>query len=168
MKRFFVSLFQLFLATLVTLVFLACQSTPDEIPEDLSKAQMFQRAQEEVDRGDYEDALRYYREFIRRNPDDRGSVMEAEYEIAYIAYKQEEYDVAQERFETMLAQYEADEAQTLPKWPRVLAVKLIEKIEEKRAEEEEPLIRTNLSTDETDDAAGDETEAAADDAADAQ
>jgi tetratricopeptide (TPR) repeat protein len=149
-KRYFVPFLQVGLALLVAMVFLACQSTPEEIPEDLSKAQMFQRAQEEVDRGNYDQALRYYREFIRRNPDDPGSIMEAEYEIAYIAYKQEEYDVAQERFETMLAQYEADEAGTLPEWPQVLAIKLIDQIEEKRAEDLEPLIRTNLSDDETD------------------
>lgn len=107
---------------------------------------MFQRAQEEVDDENYDLALRYYREFIRRNPEDRGSIIEAEYEIAYIAYKQEEYDTAERRFEALLAQYEADQANALPEWPEVLAVKLLDKIEEKRIAAEEPLIRTNANT----------------------
>jgi len=125
--------------TIVSLVFGAllllasCQSAPEEIPEGLSKAQMFQRAQEEVDRRNYEQALRYYDEFIRRNPDDPGSIIEAEYEIAYIAYKQEEYDTAEEKFETLLEQYDGERADQLPEWPQVLAVKLLDRIEEERA-----------------------------------
>jgi len=159
-KRYLVPTIQIVLALLLAALLSACQSTPEEIPEDLSKAQMFQRAQEQVDDGNYEEALRYYREFILRNPEDPGSIMEAEYEIAYIAYKQEDYDVAEERFQTMLAQYEADEAGTLPEWPRVLAVKLIDRIEEKRAEDMEPFIQTNLSDNGTDaDEATDEADA---------
>lgn len=119
---------------------LSCESAPEEIPENLSKAQMFQRAQEEVDNQNYDLALRYYREFIQRNPDDRGSIVEAQYEIAYIAYKQEDYDVAEERFEALLTQYEADQADSLPEWPEVLAVKLLDKIEEKRFEAQPILI----------------------------
>lgn len=118
---------------------------------------MFQRAQEEVDSGNYERALRYYNEFIRRNPDDRGSIIEAQYEIAYIAYKQEEYDLAEERFNALLAQYDADEANTLPEWPEVLAVKILDRIEEKRAEEEDSFFDFN-TRDESEDESADNAE----------
>ncbi len=93
--------------------------------------EMFQRAQEAVDQERWELALRYYREFIRRFPDDRGAIMEAEYEIAFIAYKQGDYEVAHNRFEALLATYEADQSGTLPEWPRVLSERLLEIIAER-------------------------------------
>ena len=125
------------LLTLVAAVILpvSCQSTPEEIPPDLSRMEMFQRAQEASDDGRYELALRYYREFIDRFPDDRGSIIEAQYEIAFIAYKQEQFDTAEERFRAILASYTADEGGSLPEWPRVLSEKLLEIIDERRREE---------------------------------
>ncbi|MFP4153606.1 MAG: outer membrane protein assembly factor BamD [Alkalispirochaeta sp.] len=132
MKRFLQpTIISVFLGALLLLA--SCQSTPEEIPEGLSKAQMFQRAQEEVDRRNYEQALRYYDEFIRRNPDDPGSIIEAEYEIAYIAYKQDDYDTAEVLFEELLEQYDGENADELPEWPQVLAAKLLDRIEEERA-----------------------------------
>lgn len=95
--------------------------------------EMFQRAQEAVDRERWETALRYYREFIQRFPDDRGAIMEAEYEIAFIAYKQGDYDVARDRFEKILLAYEEDRTGQLPEWPRVLSERLIEIIDERTA-----------------------------------
>lgn len=99
--------------------------------------EIFQRAQEAVDQERWELGLRYYREFIRRFPDDRGAIMEAEYEIAFIAYKQGDYATAQERFEAILSAYEADQARALPEWPRVLSERLLEIIEERTADEAE-------------------------------
>ena|GEM_PF-960129 len=138
-----------FLAILVLLfslglLFSACESVPEEIPEDLSKAQMFQRAQEEMDRGNFESAQRYYEEFIRRNPDDQGSITEAEYEIAFIAYKQEDYEAAKELFTDLLDKYDVDSTATLPEWPRILSQRLLLVVEERLEEENAPLIRTNL------------------------
>ncbi len=112
-----------------------CETVPEEIPEDLSKAQMFQQAQENVDQGDYENALRYYEEFIRRNPADTGGITEAEYEIAFIAYKREEYDLAERRFTELLDKYENVPDGSLPDWPRILSRRLLEIIEERQAEE---------------------------------
>ncbi len=132
---------------LSAILFMAsCESVPEEIPEDLSKAQMFQRAQEEVDRGNYENAIQYYEEFIQRNPDDPGSVTEAEYELAFIAYKREEYDLAEERFGVLLEKYDGDNASRLPEWPRILSLRLLEIIEEQRITDETPLIKTNLDS----------------------
>lgn len=111
-----------------------CQSAPEEIPEALSRMEMFQRAQEAVDQERWEVGLQYYREFIRRFPDDRGAIIEAEYEIAFIAYKQGDYELSRERFEAILAEYEADQAGTLPEWPRVLSERLIQIIDERTAD----------------------------------
>jgi tetratricopeptide (TPR) repeat protein len=120
------------IAILVGVILLSgCRSTPEEIPEGLSRMEMFQLAQEAVDRERWETALLYYREFIQRFPDDQGAIMEAEYEIAFIAYKQREYDVARERFQAILETYEEDETRQLPEWPRVLSERLVGIIDER-------------------------------------
>lgn len=120
-----------------------CASEPEEIPEGLSPAEMFQRAQEAVDESKWDVALRYYEEFIVRYPDNRGAIIEAEYEIAFIAYKQERYEEAIDMFEAILADYQADNSGILPDWPEILAERLIEIIEERMIEE--GLIELNAS-----------------------
>ena len=112
-----------------------CASEPEVIPEDLSPAEMFQRAQEAVDDSRWELALRYYETFIERYPDDRGAIVEAEYEIAFIHYKQELYVESRALFEAILAEYEADSAGVLPDWPEILSQRLIEIIEDRLFEE---------------------------------
>ena len=123
----------LFILFLIVAGLTGCASTPEEIPEDLSQMEMFQRAQEAVDQERWEIGLQYYREFIRRFPDDRGAIMEAEYEIAFIAYKQKDYDLSRQRFEAILATYEADQAGSFPEWPRVLSERLLQIIDERTA-----------------------------------
>ncbi len=127
----------LFVGVIAVIVLIAnsCQSAPEEIPPDLSRMEMFQRAQEASDQGRYEQALAYYEEFIRRFPDDQGSIIEAEYEIAFIAYKQDQLSDARRGFEEILAQYESEDSGNLPAWPRVLSEKLIERIDERMEEE---------------------------------
>jgi outer membrane protein assembly factor BamD (BamD/ComL family) len=105
---------------------------PSEIPEDLSTQEYFQLAQEAVDQRHFETALVYYRTFLERHPDDVENRIAAQYEIAFLHYKMEDYDTAEELFEELLARYEGEEADQLPAWPRILAEKLLEKIEEER------------------------------------
>ncbi|HKK48203.1 MAG TPA: tetratricopeptide repeat protein [Alkalispirochaeta sp.] len=119
----------------IALFITSCQSGPEEIPPNLSRMEMFQQAQEASDQGDYEQALAYYEEFIRRYPDDAGSIVEAEYEIAFLAYKQDELPEARQQFEDILAKFESDDANNLPAWPRILSEKLIERIDERMEEE---------------------------------
>ena len=121
--------------TVLVLSLGSCETAPEEIPEGLSQMEMFQRAQEASDRERYDTALRYYQAFIERYPDDRGSIAEAEYEIAFIAYKQERYPEAQERFEAILADYDTDDEGELPEWPRVLSEKLLVIVEDRMAEQ---------------------------------
>jgi tetratricopeptide (TPR) repeat protein len=128
------SIFVGFIALIVLFVG-SCQSTPDEIPPDLSRMEMFQRAQEASDDGRYEQALAYYEEFIRRYPDNPGAIVEAEYEIAFIAYKQDQLSDAREGFQEILSKYESAGTNTLPAWPRVLSEKLVARIDE-RVEDE--------------------------------
>jgi outer membrane protein assembly factor BamD (BamD/ComL family) len=110
-------------------VFTACQTAPPEIPDDLEPAEYFQRAQEAVDGNRYETALAYYRAVIDRFPDDPATQVAAEYEIAFINYKMGNPERATKLFEELLARYEEADSQQLPQWPRVLASKVLERIE---------------------------------------
>ena len=114
--------------SLVLLVFTACQSTPKSIPEDLPPREYFQLAQEAVvERNDYDTALFYYQPFLERFPDDIQRTVEAEYEIAFIRYKQKDPS-ARQLFEDLLSRYDAEGSELLPGWPKVLAEKVLEKI----------------------------------------
>ena len=123
----------------MVVLFAACESVPEpaEIPEDLTTQEYFQRAQEAVDQRYYETAMVYYETFLARYPDDTENRVAAQYEIAFLHYKMENYDTAKRLFEELLARYEGEEGDDLPAWPRILAEKLIEKIEEERAPEEQ-------------------------------
>ncbi|MFP4067375.1 MAG: hypothetical protein ACLFS5_07710 [Spirochaetaceae bacterium] len=115
-------------------LFGACETVPErtEIPEDITVQEYFQEAQEAADRRHFQTALVYYETFIERHPDDLENRVAAEYEIAYLHYKMEEYDTAEEEFEDILARYESDEADQLPAWPQILAEKLLERVREER------------------------------------
>ncbi|MFO7975916.1 MAG: hypothetical protein R6V12_14920, partial [Candidatus Hydrogenedentota bacterium] len=52
---------------------------------------------------------------------------EAEYEIAFIKYKQNA-PAAEQLFRDLLARYEEEGAELLPAWPKVLAEKLLAEI----------------------------------------
>ena len=107
----------------------ACQSTPEEIAADLQPREYFQKAQEAVvERNDYDTALFYYQTFLERYPDDIQRSAEAEYEIAFIYYKQNDLVTAERLFDKLLAKYQAKGGELLPQWPRVLSEKISEKI----------------------------------------
>lgn len=87
------------------LVLTACQSTPDTIPEGLSQAELFQRAQEAYFDNNFEAARLYYETFLDRYPDDTENRIAARYEIAFIYYKEGRLDEAEQRFQSILERY---------------------------------------------------------------
>lgn len=111
---------------LSALVLAACRTGPVEIPEDLTQAELFQRGQEALDANRYEVALQYYETFLERFPDDRANRAEARYEIAFIHYKMDDWDTARQLFNELLAEYERENADELPAWPRVLSLRILE------------------------------------------
>ena len=119
-------------AAALLLLFTACQSTPDYIPEDLQPREYFQLAQQAVvERRDYKTALLYYQTFLKRFPDDIQRGVEAEYEIAFIRYKQKDPS-AEQLFKDLLARYDAEGSELLPGWPKVLAEKLLKEMADKK------------------------------------
>ncbi|MCQ2604152.1 MAG: hypothetical protein MJ215_03800 [Spirochaetia bacterium] len=130
-----------FLVSALLIIFLSsCSSVSKDLKDpNLTPEEFFQKAQEGViNWNKYNAAIRYYEEFINRYPDMKGKVIEAEYEIAFIKYKQHKYDDAAERLSQLLDKYQTDEAIYYPEWPRTLSGKLLANIQ---AEEKKPLLK---------------------------
>ncbi|MFO7849690.1 MAG: tetratricopeptide repeat protein [Spirochaetia bacterium] len=122
------------------LLSISCASEPKEISDDLQPIEYFQKAQEAASEDEnYSLAIRYYNIFMERHPDDIQGIIEAKYEIAFLHYKQGKHEQAKKMFKELLENYEGENANVLPAWPRVLAQKVLERIEEgEEYEEVEP------------------------------
>jgi outer membrane protein assembly factor BamD (BamD/ComL family) len=122
---------------LVTVCFVAaliassCASRPIAIPEDLTAPELIQRAQEATDRNRYNNALQYYQAILERFPFNSEYVCAAEYEIAFIYYKQKKYDQAKNGFNTLLERYNTPDGELLPPQFRILAIRVLGTIEER-------------------------------------
>ena len=123
--------FTITLALAITLCLAACATGAVHIPEELSPAEIIQRAQEALDRNRYGVALQYYEALLDRNSTNIDLVCEAEYEIAFIHYKQKRYDQAKEEFNALLERYNAPGGEYLPPQFRILASKVLQTIDEK-------------------------------------
>ncbi len=124
----------LLIAAIVVLV-AACSSGPVEIEEGLSPAEYFQRAQEASDESRYQLALDYYEKFQQDYPEEGDRNLWAKYEIALLYYKMGDRQIALERFEALLQEYE-DSEEELTQGPKILTEKLIARLEEQLASEE--------------------------------
>jgi len=109
----------------------ACATGKLNIPEDLTPAELIQRAQEASDRNRYSVAMQYYTALLERNSTNIDLVCTAEYEIAFIYYKQRKYSQAKEGFRLLLERYEAPDGDLLPPQFRRLANIVLERIIDK-------------------------------------
>ena len=116
----------LFLMILVS----SCVTKPVVIPDDLTAAEIIQRAQEASDRNKYSVSLQYYETIIHRFPYDIDSVCAAEYEIAFIHYKQKKYDIARIEFNDLLERYNTPDEELLPPQFKILSLKILARIDE--------------------------------------
>ncbi len=118
----------LLLALLLALGSVGCKSVPTDIPSDLSPADYFQKAQEASDSGKYALALKYYKSFLERYPDERDRGLWARYEIALLHSKTKDTATALRLFDELLALYAGEDAAQLPQGPRILAEKIKAKL----------------------------------------
>ena len=117
-------------ACAAALVFLgACASGPVSIPSGLSAAEIFQRAQDASDRGDYPLGIRYYSLIPTSYPDDIVHMTWSSYEIAFLHHKMGKNELALSLLNELLARYDT-EGDKLPPAPRILATKLKARLEE--------------------------------------
>jgi outer membrane protein assembly factor BamD (BamD/ComL family) len=119
------------LALVFAFFFAACASGRAAIPETMSPAELIQRAQEASDRNRYNTALQYYTALLERNQNNIDLVCTAEYEIAFIHYKQKKYADAREEFNALLERYNTPDEELLPPQFKRLANIVLERITEK-------------------------------------
>jgi outer membrane protein assembly factor BamD (BamD/ComL family) len=122
----------LYLLPLLLLV--SCQTVPEQIPEDLSQAELIQLAQEASEAENWAASRAYYQAIVERFSQDREALAVARYEIGFVEYKSGNFDAAEQQFATLLGMYDFESSQ-LPAWPRVLAGVILDRIEEERAEQ---------------------------------
>ena len=106
----------------------ACATGVLNIPEELSPAELIQRAQEASDRNRYSQALEYYTALLERNRTNIDVVCTAEYEIAFIYYKQKKYSLAKEGFTALLERYDGPGGEMLPPQFKTLAKIVLDRI----------------------------------------
>jgi outer membrane protein assembly factor BamD (BamD/ComL family) len=111
------------------LLFSSCVTTVN-IDNDLSPAELIQRAQEATDKNRYSVAMLYYEALYDRNRNNIDLVITAEYEIAFIHYKQKQYKEAREGFNEMLKYYNSPDEALLPQHFKVLANIVLERIDD--------------------------------------
>jgi outer membrane protein assembly factor BamD (BamD/ComL family) len=113
------------------LCFAACATGSLNIPQELTPAELIQRAQEASDKNRYNLALQYYEVLLERNRTNIDLVCTAEYEIAFIYYKQKKYSQAKEGFNALLERYDTPDGDMLPPQFKRLANIVLERISEK-------------------------------------
>ena len=109
---------------------ISCASRPVVIPDDLTPAELVQRGQEASDRNRYSTSLQYYETIIHRFPFDTDYVLAAEYEIAFIHYKEKKYDIAKVEFNEILERYNTPDEELLPPQFKILSQIVLSRINE--------------------------------------
>ena len=128
----FIKKMRIFIA-LAVLLLSACITTLN-ISEDLSPAELIQRAQEASDRNRYNTALQYYQALYERNRHVIDLVITAEYEIAFIHYKQKNYQQAKTELTAVLEYYNTPDEELLPQHFKRLAQIVLASIDEKESQ----------------------------------
>ena len=96
------------------LLSVSCATKLPPIPEQISSAEIIQKAQERTDIYDWKGAQYYYKALLERYPNDAGLVVEAMYELAFIEYKQAHFEAAKAGFTAVLEKYAAPGGDALP------------------------------------------------------
>ena len=115
----------------LAMVLTACATGTLVISQDLSPSELIQRAQEASDKNRYKQALQYYQALYDRNLTNIDLVCAAEYEIAFIHYKQRKYDQSRAELNALLDRYNSPDEAFLPPQFKLLANKVLERISEK-------------------------------------
>jgi outer membrane protein assembly factor BamD (BamD/ComL family) len=119
-----------FAAVVSAAMMAACAGAPKEIPADLTASELVQRAQEASDQYNYAAATAYYEALRERFGSDPAIACAADYEIAFIQYKQKRYAEAKAGLESIVTRYTEEGGSSLPERYKVLATKLLDRISE--------------------------------------
>ena len=105
-----------------------CFSGPVIVDENASPEEIIQMAQTAMDRDRYTQAIRYYELVIDRFAHNNERVLDAEYGVALVHYKQKKYSLAKEECAVLLQKYKAPGGSSLPPKYEVLAKTLLANI----------------------------------------
>ncbi|MDR1972891.1 MAG: hypothetical protein LBQ46_13340 [Treponema sp.] len=122
----------------ILLALTACATLSQDIPPELSAEELVQRAQEASDRNRYGTALLYYEALLNRYQSSYDWTLTAEYEIAFIHYKQKKYGQAREELNTLLKRYDSPEAELMPQQFKRLCSIVLESIDAKEGSRASP------------------------------
>lgn len=101
------------------IILTACETVPESVPEGLTSAELFQRAQEYADNANYEAALLYTREIMVRFEDEPLTYITAQYHEALYLQQSGASEEAASAYDEILARYENETG--LPEWIRTLS-----------------------------------------------
>ncbi len=118
-------------AALALMALSSCTSTGPIDLTGLTPAEIFQRAQDASDTGDYRRALAYYEKFLAEPGLELDREAWARYEAALLYHKLGDDDTALARFDELLALYGTNPM--LPEGPKILATSVKATILEKRS-----------------------------------
>jgi len=128
---------KLFFALAITLLFSACVSSAN-ISENLSPAELIQRAHEAMDRNSYKTATLYYQALYDRNQSNLDLIITAKYHIAFIHYKQKKYEKAKEELNDVIVYYDTPDEELLPQHFKRLSQIVLESIDKKENRNKKP------------------------------
>lgn len=106
----------------------SCATQSRTLPEGLTAGEIFQRAQDAADRGDYALGITFYTACQERYPDDKDHKVWAAYEIAFLYHKMGKNDMAATLIDALLTEY-ANQGDSVPPAPLLLSQKLKERLE---------------------------------------
>ena len=127
---------------ILIVLLLSCTTSPITVPNDLTPMELIQRGQEASDRNRYAHALQYYESLIARFPFDVDFICAAEYEIAFVHYKQGDYDLSRTQFNNLLDRYSGPGGQLLPPQFEILSHIVLARIDEHEARQSLPFFRS--------------------------
>lgn len=115
---------------LLSFCLIGCASVPTDIPQDLSAAELTQKAQTAFDNGNLKAAKVYYQTILDRFSDDTSAVCGAEFELAHLEIKNKNWSEAKTRLTTLINKYKEDTNSNLPREYLILAQNDLKKIPE--------------------------------------
>lgn len=111
-----------------------CASGPDNLTEELTPPEYFQRGQEATAAGDFRGAMAWYEAFRERysenpTPVAQNLLLWAEYEVAFLYHKMGNDRNAARLLSELVARYDTPEADSYPPAPRILALRVLQELQ---------------------------------------
>jgi outer membrane protein assembly factor BamD (BamD/ComL family) len=117
-----------FLCVTASALLVSCATQSRTLPDGLAAVEIFQRAQDAADRGDYALGITFYEACQQRYPDDKAHKVWAAYEIAFLYHKMGKNDKAATLIDALLTEF-ANQGDSVPPAPLLLSQKLKDRLE---------------------------------------